>query len=399
MVARSHLTKQGRDMLTLPDADVTSSAVHVPRGLRKVMKVVEHAGARCSLVLPSGEQLLIGNAPPEFELRLNSLDAFTQDLDELSLGEAYIAGEFDIEGDMIAASSVAHSIVELAPRRKLVAHWLRRFTSRRPRHASIAMHYGRGNDLFHTYLDRQYHLYSHGLYCHEDDSLEVAAEAKLRAASEALALSKGARLLDVGCGWGCVARYFGSRGIDVTCLTVVRDQAEYVSQVIAREGLTAQVHLRDFYDHRASRPYDGIIALGSISHFPQYRRFLTHARSLLTPGATLYVDEVASRGFQPVGALARKYIWTDTGHYLLLPRFLAEVERTRFCNVTVLDETRDYALTCAGWARRWEEARDEASAKWGEPFWRLWRVYLWGAAALLTGNELQTYRVTARREG
>ncbi|MCX7132202.1 class I SAM-dependent methyltransferase [Aeromonas sp.] len=66
-------------------------------------------------------------------------------------------------------------------------------------------HYDLGNDLFEEMLD-PYMQNSCG-YWADTDQLEQSQSDKLRLICEKLQLKKGMRLLDIGCGWGGLARF------------------------------------------------------------------------------------------------------------------------------------------------------------------------------------------------
>src|SRR5207247_1626201 len=71
----------------------------------------------------------------------------------------------------------------------------------------------------------------------QDDSLEEAAQNKLDWILDACRLEAGQHVLDVGGGWGSFAGYAGSRGVDVTMLTISREQYAYLSEWCATHTL------------------------------------------------------------------------------------------------------------------------------------------------------------------
>ena len=63
-----------------------------------------------------------------------------------------------------------------------------------------------------------------------DDALAAAEARKLQYAIDALALVRGSRVLDMGCGWGSFLEYAGARGIAVHGITISRAQYDYVAR-------------------------------------------------------------------------------------------------------------------------------------------------------------------------
>src|SRR5579862_75743 len=80
-------------------------------------------------------------------------------------------------------------------------------------------HYDLGNDLFSLMLD-PYMNYSCG-YWQQANSLKEAQLNKLDLICRKLQLRPGLRLLDIGCGWGGLARYAAEHyGVSVVGITI-----------------------------------------------------------------------------------------------------------------------------------------------------------------------------------
>ena len=72
--------------------------------------------------------------------------------------------------------------------------------------AWIALHYDSQNAQLHA-AETNWHTYTPGVYSYDGEALESGADRKLALAFEALRLSHGQCLLEVGCGWGGMLRY------------------------------------------------------------------------------------------------------------------------------------------------------------------------------------------------
>ncbi|MBH9710797.1 class I SAM-dependent methyltransferase, partial [Burkholderia contaminans] len=76
-------------------------------------------------------------------------------------------------------------------------------------------HYDAGNDVFEAMLDSRM-IYSCAFW-EQADTLEAAQEAKLDMICRKLQLKPGETLLDIGCGWGGLAKFAAERyGAKVT---------------------------------------------------------------------------------------------------------------------------------------------------------------------------------------
>jgi cyclopropane-fatty-acyl-phospholipid synthase len=368
--------------------------------IARIEKLLRRAKVSCEIVVPSGSSVLVGHAPPAFRLRFHTDAPFSGGLNERGIAESYMNGEFDIEGDMIAAFELRHQLIDHVPTSQFLRIWLAHLLRARTstnKHA-INFHYQLGDDFYVGWLDTAYRIYTHGIYHRDDEPLELAAEHKMEQAFRGVNARPGMRVLDVGAGWGATERYFGSRGVHVTGLTIGADSRDFVQRLIDRERLTAQIKLEDFLLHRPAEPYDAIVVLGVIEHITDYRRFAHQVWSCLRPGGRLYLDASASREKFTVGSFAREYIWTGTHTFLCLQDLVKELVYHGVDIVEVKNETRDYGLTCAEWGRRFDAVHDTIAEQWGEQLWRAWRLYLWGAAHAFFRNDLQAYHVIGQRD-
>ena len=71
-----------------------------------VHQLMDGTDISCEIVLPSDELLRFGSAPPDFRVVFHSTRALTRGFDEFSLGQAYVNGEIDIEGDMMSLMDI-----------------------------------------------------------------------------------------------------------------------------------------------------------------------------------------------------------------------------------------------------------------------------------------------------
>src|ERR1700739_1885832 len=88
-------------------------AVH-PLALRQAKRlltfIVEHNGTPCEIEFASGEILRCGVGNPRIFVKFHNDRVLLGDVSELSLGKAYLKGEWDVEGDMLNALDLQHHI-------------------------------------------------------------------------------------------------------------------------------------------------------------------------------------------------------------------------------------------------------------------------------------------------
>ena len=182
---------------------------------------------------------------------------------------------------------------------KAVWRSLGRATSPRGPLSTTVEHYDLGNAFFATWLDETM-TYSSALFARDDMTLEEAQLEKYRRIAEAIGLRPGMRVLEIGSGWGGFAGYAAEElGCHVTTVTVSREQAAWVEQLIAERGLGDRitVRLEDFL--ATSGSFDAVVSIEMIESIPASRwsEFFRVVHDRLEPGgmAGLQIITVADR--------------------------------------------------------------------------------------------------------
>lgn len=318
-------------------------------------------------------------------------------LDELGICEAYMSGSLDVVGDMLRFVSLRGTLSDSHPLAYLwrrVAPWLlgRSTTNRQ----AIATHYEFANDFYLKFLDST-RCYSQAVFERDDEALDAAQRRKLDFAIDSCGLKPGDRVLDVGGGWGCFTEHAGRRGIQVTSLTISNQSETFISDLIRRLQLPAQVLNQDFLMHRAPEPYDAIVILGVMEHLPDYPVVLRQFQRLLKPGGRVYLDASAFREKYVKPTFVSRYIFPGDHSYFCLHDFLDAVAKTQLDVLSVYNDRHNYYLTCKAWAEKLEVARDEIIERWGEALYRRFRLYLWGSAYAFLNHGMEAYRVVLER--
>src|SRR5262245_1781440 len=301
---------------------------------------------------------------------------------ELGLGRAYVAGDLDIEGDLTAVLALHERFdgLRLKPSQWSALFRLVGTTSLRPlppppeearlhgrRHtrarddAAIAYHYDVSNDFYEILLGPSM-TYSCAVWSSPDVGLEAAQDAKHELVCRKLALQRGMRLLDVGCGWGSMvmhaARHYGVRAVGVT---LSREQAEYASKRVAESGLSDIVEIRrqDYRDVQDG-PYDAISSIGMFEHvgLSQLETYFTNLYTLLRPEGRLLnhgIGRPPRRSRHPYGSLLRfrrgfadAYVFPD-GELHELGSVVSTIQEQGF-EVRHVENLREhYPLTLRSW--------------------------------------------------
>jgi cyclopropane-fatty-acyl-phospholipid synthase len=342
---------------------------------------------------------------------------------DASLGEAYVYGDFDLDGDLEAALDVGDWLLRggLAVRDRLrIVRDLRRLPagrrdgsgrgphaarlrgrlhSRRRDREGIAFHYDRSNDFFALWLDERL-VYSCAYFERGDEALDVAQEKKLDYVCRKLRLRPGERLLDIGCGWGALVMHAAARyGARTLGITLSGAQAELASRRIERSGLAARcrVEVRDYRDAEPAGGYDKLASIGMVEHvgeamLPEY---FAKAFELLRPGGVFLNHGIvrnASERRLGKETFDAKFVFPD-GKLTTLHQVVRSAEEAGF-EVRDVESLREhYARTLRHWARRLEDRRAEARRHVDEPTYRIFRLYLAGAAHAFAVGRLNVHQV------
>ncbi len=361
--------------------------------------LVDGTGISCEVIFPSGESISFGGAHPQFRITFRNNRLLKWGFNEAKFAKAYVNGEIDIEGDMRALLRLRTRIEDKLSFFSWLKFILLLFIPETKVNAeAINSHYQLGDELFLSFIDSKYRLYSHGIFSNPSDMLEQGSENRMEDMYKSLQLKPGMRLLDIGGGWGGVTEYCGSRGVKVTALTLGENSYRYIGEVIKRDKLPCDVILEDFLLHTPKEPYDAIVILGVIEHIINYRRFFQQIRKCLKPGGLLYLDASASIEKFDVSAFAREYIWTGTHSYLCLQELIRELLYEGLELLHVENDSNDYGLSMYHWALRLDENRDKIVERFGEKLYRAYRLYLWGGAESFP-DMLQAYTLVARCTG
>lgn len=367
-------------------------------------------------------------APPSFTLVLRRAAAFRRMLlppSELALGEAFVRGDFDVEGDLETAAALGPLIVARlrSPRRvaRLAMLLLRlpssdddrltreprgpaaRLAGARPRHTrrrdaeAIRFHYDVGNDFYSLWLDAK-RVYSCGYFATGDDDVNTAQRAKLDYICRKLRLRPGERLLDIGCGWGGLVRYAARHyGVDALGITLSPAQGAYARQRIADDGLAdrCRVEVRDYRDLPGDAVFDKVVSVGMFEHVgpanlatyfgTAFRLtapaglFLNHGIVSLEDARPLSLADRLARRLSRQGEFLDRHVFPD-GELVTLADVVRRAEAAGFETRDVESLREHYARTLRHWVQRLEHQREEAVALVGDATYRVWRLYMAASA-------------------
>ena len=354
------------------------------------------------VTLPDGAVERFGQEAPSFHVTLKNgraLRAITS-LDEGRIGDAYLAGDIDIEGDMLRPFELRKSMKDF---HLLTTAWRfiqpllfgQVYTNRR----AIAAHYDIDPEFFLSFLDPKTPCYTQGVYEDPQETLDVATLRKFDYCYEKCRLKPGDNILEIGPGWGAWFEYASRRGIKCTGLSISQVSIDYLNRRAKQLGFDWELINSDLLRYSTDKKYDAIVIMGVIEHLPQYKLVLEKFMSLLKPGRYIFLDGSACTKKYELSSYMVKYIYGGNHSFLVLHDFLDKLAQTPLQVLEILNDRYSYFLTFQQWARNFDRNREFVVERFGEFNYRRFRLYLWGAAYEFLSRSLDCYRMIIQSPG
>jgi cyclopropane-fatty-acyl-phospholipid synthase len=266
--------------------------------------------------------------------------------------------------------------------------------TRRGAQRNIKSHYDLGNEFYALWLDPTMTYSAAWFGGDRTRPLADAQAAKYERLLGELALAPGAKVLEIGCGWGGFAEVAARAGHRFRGISLSPAQTAYAQERLAREGLDGEAELAiiDYRDQRGR--FDGVASIEMFEAVGErwWPAYFRKVHDLLAPGAraciqTITIDEARFARYRTQSDFIQQYIFP--GGMLASPtRLVALAAAAGFTLVRLAAFGRDYAETLKRWLATFDE-RGVAirSLGYDARFIRCWRFYLaYCAAGFDTGT-------------
>lgn len=352
------------------------------------------------VTLPDGKRQLFGDGAPAFTVAINNrrgLRALAS-IDEGRIGDAYVAGDIDIEGDLLQPFFLREEMKDLHP---LAYAWRflqpLLFGQLRTNRSAISDHYDIDSDFFLSFLDPAVPCYTQGVYLNSEESLEAATLRKFDYCFDSCHLKPGDHMLEIGPGWGAWLNYASQRGVNCSGLTISKESQSYLEAKATSLGHDWEIVFSDLLEYETDRKYDAIVMMGVIEHLPQYQAVLERFDAMLKPGGHIFLDGSACTRKYELSSYMVKYIYGGNHSFLVLHDFLDKLAKTPLEVLEIFSDRESYYLTFLQWARNFDSHRAEIVERFGDFHYRRFRLYLWGAAYEFLTRSLDCYRMVIRK--
>lgn len=312
---------------------------------------------------------------------------------QIGFAESYMRGEWSTEHLPNLFSLIMRNEARIGPTTKggvlarlvnLWQHWTNR-NSHKGSQRNIAFHYDLGNAFYQLWLDQSM-SYSSAIYHSNSDSLAQAQQHKLDRIEQLLDMKSGAKLLEIGCGWGSLAKHLArTANVDVTGISLSNEQLDYAKTNDPQQTTSAEGSVR--FEHKDYRDvqgeYDHIVSIEMFEAVGEkyWDTYFNKLNALLDSGGTAVIQSITlleSRfnAYRAKPDFIQRYIFP--GGMLPSKSVLRDkIEKAGFRLEHEQWFGDSYAKTLAAWRERFESAsQDVLDLEFDERFLRMWRYYL-----------------------
>ncbi|MGD8926731.1 MAG: cyclopropane-fatty-acyl-phospholipid synthase family protein [Thioalkalispiraceae bacterium] len=265
---------------------------------------------------------------------------------------------------------------------------------------NIHHHYNIGNPFYALWLDNEATQYTCAYYPHDGMTLEEAQVAKLHHVARKLRLQPGQTVVEAGCGWGGLARFFAKHyGVKVKAYNISHEQVKFATQKAREMGLEDQVeYIEDDY-RNIDGTYDVFVSVGMLEHVgkKQYKVLGQVVDRCLREDGMGLIHTIGRNRPGLMNAWIEKRIFP--GAYPPSLKEMMDIFEPNHLSVLDVENIRlHYYKTLMHWLERFNANEDQVKEMFDDNFVRAWRLYLAGSAAAFNAAHLQLFQVVFTRE-
>ena len=245
-------------------------------------------------------------------------------------------------------------------------------------------HYDRGDDFYGWFLGPRM-IYTSGIISdiNKEESLEQLQDNKLGIVCEKIQLQPGDKLLDIGCGWGTLAKYASvNYGAHVTGVTLGRNQTAWGNNGLRKAEIhenQSKILCMDYRDIPVPEGnYKRITCLEMAEHVGvrHFSSFLSQVYNMLDDEGVFFLQIAGLRKpwqYEDLtwGLFMNKYIFPGADASTPLGFFIDNLEKAGF-EVKHLDTVGvHYSATLWRWYRNWMANKEKVVGKYGNRWFRV----------------------------
>lgn len=228
-------------------------------------------------------------------------------------------------------------------------------------------------------------IYTSGIISDVDkeETLEELQDNKLAVVCEKIDLQEGDTMLDLGCGWGTLARFASENyGAKVTGITLGRNQTAWGNSAMRKVGIPEEQSKILCLDYRDTPVPEGgykkITSLEMSEHvgIRHFSSFLTQVHNMLDDDGVFFLQYAGLRKAWQYedftwGLFMNKYIFPGADASTPLGWVVDKLEAAGF-EIKHIDTIGvHYSATLWRWYRNWLANREKVEAKYGKRWFRV----------------------------
>lgn len=249
---------------------------------------------------------------------------------------------------------------------------------------------------------------------HLAEMLDAAQKAKMDLICRKLGLMPGMTVLDIGCGWGGLARYMARNcGCNVTAISISRNQIEWArtrgddwpgddAERLKDPDYIAPGSIKwllgDYRDLTGS--FDRIVSVGMFEHVGRknYRTYFRKARKLIKPDGLFLLHTIGTLAMRAgCDPWISRYIFPNGQ----LPSMDAITKA--LAGLFVVEDWHnlgaDYDPTLMAWHERFENGLLRGDFRLTDYEARMFRYYLLSCAAAFRARDIEVWQIILSPEG
>lgn len=351
-----------------------------------------------------GKEYPIGNGKSEFTVNFKKPISKTALLTStsLALGEAYMDGDLEIEGDLYyALDHFLGQMGKFSANASALKKLVHSSVSKKNQKKEVTSHYDIGNDFYKLWLDETM-SYSCGYFKNPDDTLYQAQVNKVDYILQKLNLKEGMTLLDVGCGWGYLlmeaAKKYKIKGVGIT---LSQEQYTEFNRRIRQEGLqeSLKVQIMDYRDlPQSGYIFDRVVSVGMAEHVgrPNYQLFISCVSQVLKEGGVFLLHFISALKEHAGDPWIKKYIFPG-GTVPSLREMISCMAEDDFHIMDVENLRLHYNKTLLCWAENFHRHLAQERTMFDERFLRMWDLYLNACAATFHNGIIDLHQILATK--
>lgn len=245
-------------------------------------------------------------------------------------------------------------------------------------------HYDRGDDFYSWFLGPRM-IYTSGIISDikKEESLEQLQDNKVAIVCQKIDLQRGEKMLDIGCGWGTLAKYASTEyGAEVTGITLGRNQTAWGNNALSKakiEENQSRILCMDYRDIPVpERGYKKITCLEMAEHVGvrHLSSFFTQVHDMLDDDGVFFLQIAGLRKFWQYedliwGLFMNKYIFPGADASTPLGFVINKLEGAGFEVKSIDNVGVHYSATLWRWYRNWIANKDKVVGKYGNRWFRV----------------------------